>query len=1065
MRIFFTLILLIFSQFLALAQDNVFKVSGIITDAKTKEPMAGVSVIIKGTTKGTLSDLDGKYILEITDSAKILVFQFLGYKTQEVTIGNSATYDIALAEEVKEMEEVLVTSIAIKREKREIGFSAQEIKSQEITDSKEGNLMNSLNSKVAGLQVNASSGSPGAASRMQLRGNASLNGNNQTLIVVDGIPIDNGGGDNTRTLESANRGIDINPDDIASVTVLKGPSAAALYGIRAANGAILITTKSGQSGKTVINFTSSVGMHEVNKLPELQTKYAGGNNGVFAPFDSRQGSPAESRSWGPSYDRLRYNGIPSKWDSRGDIIQSDDPSLAPVTPYNNMNKFFTRGWERNNYLSFSGGTESSNFFLSVGNFRQEGVIPKQVFERTSVKLSGSNQLYKWLKLTASATYTYSEASRLRKGGNWSSPVVSLFRSPNDYDISGGVADPVNTPSSYQFEDGTQKKNAVFDNPFFTVNNNVSTERVNRIIGFVQSDIEIRPWLKAIGRVGIDAFGRSTNENYSKFSAENHREQSYKGSFYESQEFNRNINTDFYLDAQRKLGKNFDYEIRIGNNYVLNNSEVLGLQSYDYLFANFNDFVATDQKSFEPSWSDYRRAIFAFFGDGKIGYKNYLFLNLTGRYEWASTLSQKYSPYFTPGAHLSFVYTDAFNLDKTNWFSFGKIRASVASSANIPKPYQTNTYFDQVGGLTNGFSNQNLFVSQTQSGNREIRPEQLVTYEFGTEAKFFKNRLGIDITYYNTRNYDQILNAQVPVSTGYTRALINDGYINSNGLEIMAYGTPIKKAVTWDVSVNFTSMRSVVNGMTYDYQRVGGVAGFTQGFSGAANGYQYGMIFGASRFKRYGQDPNDLTIREDLPIVVDSLGKPMIETPLGGKSFIIGNPYPDWFSGIRNTVSWKGLTFSLLWDIRRGGKVFNLTKLNMLAMGTHKETENRDQDIIVPNSVYANGTPNQTPIKYNRDYYGSLGGDFGNVPERGMEDASWVRLREMSLSYAIPEKLISKAYFKKLNITFATRNLFLFTKYSGVDPETNAAGNDPSFGRDAYNMPNTRSYHLTLNATF
>ncbi|MDX2195115.1 MAG: SusC/RagA family TonB-linked outer membrane protein [Cytophagales bacterium] len=1066
MKFYVVIYLLVFCTIIAWSQSLPLVLKGIVADTKTQEPMPGVSVAVKGTSKGTLTDAFGKFEIEIADSTYTLVIKFLGYKTKEIKPPSGVEIIVALEEDTKEIEEVIITSVAIKREKKELGYAVQEVKSAEITESKETNLLNALNAKVAGVQINASSGSPGAAARIQLRGNASLNGNNATLIVVDGIPIDNTGGENTRTLESSNRGIDLNPDDIASVTILKGPAAAALYGVRAANGAILITTKSGAEGKTVINFTTGMGMHEVNKLPELQTRFAGGNNGIFIPFDNRQSSPAESRSWGPAYENLRYSGVPTRWDSRGDIIESTDPALGLVAPYHNLNRFFIKGFERNNYVSFSGGKDGSKFFLSMGNFKQNGVIPSQVFERTSVKLSGSNEVYKWLKLSASATYTYSDASRLRKGGNWSAPMVSLLRSPNDMDITNGTNDPAGTPSAYQFDDGTQRKNAVFDNPYFSVNNNISTERINRIIGFIQADIKILPWVNVVARAGIDSYGQSGNENYSKFSAENHREQSYKGSFYESQAYYKNINTDVYIDAQKKINKDFDFELRLGNNYVTNYSERLSLQSYDYQFRDFNDFISTDQKSFEPSWSDYRRAIFGFFADGKIGFREYLFLNLTGRYEWASTISQQYLPYFTPVANLSFVFTDAFGLDtSTTWFSFGKIRGSLASSANIPQPYQTNTYYDAVGGLPTGFAGQNLFISQSTSGNPNILAEQLVTYEFGTEMKYFKNRLGIDFTYYHTRNNNQVLSAQVPVSTGYTRALINDGYILSRGLEVTLYTTPVKQALKWDVQVNFTQMRSVVDGLTYNFQRVGGVAGFTQGFSGAANGYQYGMIFGASRFKRYGQDANDLTIRQDLPVVVDSLGRPTIEVPPTGQYYVIGNPYPDWFSGIRNTISYKSFTISMLWDIRQGAKMFNLTKLNMLAMGTHKDTETRNDATIFANSVNADGSPNTRPILFDRNYYTYMGGDFGNVPERGLEDASWTRLRELSLSYNFTERFLNKSYFQKLTLALSCRNLLLITPYTGVDPETNAAGNDPSFGRDAYNMPNTRSYHLTLNATF
>lgn len=1041
-------------------------IKGAIKDKKDGSGLPGVNVIIKGTTNGTVTDLDGNFSIKVPSKETVIQISSIGYKTQEIVVGDNLVFDINLEEDSKVLEDVVVTAVAIKREKRELGYSVQELKQADINNSQETNIVNAISSKAAGVQVISSSGSPGAAARIRIRGNSSLTQNNDPLFVIDGIPIDNTGGEATRTLESSNRAIDMNPNDIESMTILKGPAATALYGIRAANGAIIITTKKGKAGKVTVNFSSSFGVDVVNKLPGIQNKFAGGNNSIFAPFDIRNDNQpfstsgtGNSRSWGPSYDSLRYDGLSSKWDSRGDIIQSTDPSLARVTPYDNLNNFLQPAIRTDNYASVSGGTEKSTFFLSIGNFRQNGVIPKQLFERNSVKFTATNQINKMLKATASANYTYSEASRMRKGGNWGSPWVSLLRSPNDFDFTNGNSNAVNDPSAYQFADGTQRKNAIFDNPYFAVNNNVTTEKINRLIGLVQLDFQPLSWLNIMGRVGTDISHFGDRQNYSKFSAENHNEDSYVGSLRIAQTLRRDLNTDLLVSADKDLNKDWNIGVRVGHNFWQSSKNINEVTGQQYVISNVENIENTVVKESYVYSSE--RQLMALYLDSKIGFRNYAFLNFTYRREEASTLPKNNQVFSYPSLSLSLVFTDMLKMENNPVLSFGKIRASVAQVGNLPNPYLTNTYFESGLG-TNNFKGQILYQSQGVQGNPNFKPEVATTLEFGTELRFFKNRFVLDVTYYDTQNKNQIVNIQAPASAGYAQAWRNSGYISNKGWEIMAGVTPVKKAIQWDVSVNFTRYRNFVYDVATQFQPIGGSAGFTQGYSSYANGYQYGVIVGTSRIKRYGQDPNDRSIRSDLPMVVDSTtGLPVLEVG----NFIVGNPNPDWFAGIRNTVSYKGWSLSGLLDIKQGGDMFNLTKLNMQAMGTHETTEDRREFKPLENSVFADGRPNNISIYKNRAYYENFGGDFGNAPERGIEDASWVRVREVVLRYSFTKKVTDYLKMQALSLSFSGRNLFLFTPYTGVDPESNAAGNDPSFGRDAYNMPNTRSFVGSLNVTF
>jgi TonB-linked SusC/RagA family outer membrane protein len=1062
----YLLFIILLYGFFAYSQDKI-SITGKILDKKDGSGLPGVSILVKGTTIGTISDIDGVFKIDVPSNESVLVVDFLGYKKQEITVGNKATFDINLEEDTKQLEEVVVTSLAIKRNKRELGYAIQKVEGKDIIDSRENNIVNGLNSKAAGLIINGSSGSPGSSARIRIRGNTSISANNDPLIVIDGVPMNNSGGENTRSLEGSNGAIDINPNDIESISVLKGPAAAALYGVLASNGALIITTKKGAigEGKTSVQVTSTWGVDQVNKLPQLQGKYAGGNNGVFSPFETRQTSSGDSRSWGPLYSDLRYDGIPTALDSRGSIIKSDDPSLQTVTPYDNMGKFFQLGLTRDNNIAVTGSSKKTGFYLAIGNNHQQGVVPKQMFERSSFRLNADHQINDKLKISGSFYYANSNASRSRKGGNWSSPIVSLFRSPRDYDITGGNSDPLNNPDAYQFADGTQKKNAVFDNPFFSVNNNMAKDNTDRFIAYIQADYQITPWLSLMSRQSSDMSFTSKSETYSKFSSENHIEESYKGSYYESQSRSRFLNSDIILSADKDF-KNTNLGLKVGHNYYSQRSEFLSLQGYNYIIPNFDDFVNTDATKFEPEWSDYRQDRYAFYYDSKIGYKNWLFFNHTGRFDRGSTLPQNINNIYTPSFHSSLVFTDLLKVN-SNIYSYGKLKASFATSINLPPAYKTVTYFEPA--VTGGLSGQNLYRSQPILGNPNFRNEYYNTWEIGLENKFFKNRFSIDVTYFNSTTRNLILPGSIiPASTGFARAAINSGFINTQGLETEIGVKPIdKKNLSWNISVNYYEalVQSKVTGLENDFQRVGNVAGFTQGFSGAANGYAYGMILGQTRFQRYGQDPNDLTIREDLPIVVDSLGYPVIQSPPGGGFYIIGNPNPNRIIGLRNSITLGNWTLSAFLDIRTGQKMFNLTKLNMLAMGTHKDTETRDEAQVLENSVNKDGTPNTIAIKKDYAYYQKMGGDFGNVPERGIEDASWVRLREITLRYSFPSALLEKYFIKSMSFGFTVRNAFLITPYSGVDPETNAAGNDPSLGRDAYNMPNTRSFVGTLSVMF
>ncbi|NJM93867.1 MAG: TonB-dependent receptor [Cytophagales bacterium] len=587
------------------------------------------------------------------------------------------------------------------------------------------------------------------------------------------------------------------------------------------------------------------------------------------------------------------------------------------------------------------------------------------------------------------------------------------------------------------------------------------------MGYVQAVYSPLSWLDLTARLGSDYVNEESEEVYSKYSAENHFEFSNQGSYRENFFSKRIINTDIIASAKKKWNNDWETRLSFGHNLVFIKSSSFELLARQLYVDGIYDFSNTDLNTLERSRTDRLTQTIGAYFDGQIAFRDYVYLNLTGRNDWASVLPANNNSFFYPSASLSFVFTEPLGLSTNSVFPFGKFRISLAQVANIPAPYSTSTYFTQAGsGSIRGATPRTL---DGTIGNPAIRPETANSFETGFDLRFLDNRFGLDLTYYLTRNINQIIYAQIPASTGFNEALVNGGTIKNEGIEIVARASLVKtKDFGYDISANFTAYESLVEQIDFNYQEVGGGAGFFQGGTYAVEGQPYGVLLTTNRIKRYGQSLADQSIRNDLPMVVDdSLGYPVIEESTN-QGFILGDPNPDWLMGLRQTLRYKNISLTALLDIRSGGKIWNLTRHNMRAMGTSVDTEDRDVLAVLPNSVFSDGQPNNVPIQKNYDYYTKFG-DFGNVAELTLEDGSWVRLRELGISYELFEedfvRIFGTGLFKSASVSFTGRNLWLWTNYTGVDPETNASGNDNSFGRDAYNQPNTRSYVFSLNLKF
>lgn len=1023
-------------------------ITGTVTDNSAEAmPLIGVNVFVKGKpSTGTITDYEGRYELTVGEDAETLVFTYIGYSRLEIAIEARSLIDVRMGESAEVLDEVVITAVGIERSQKALGYSAQEVTGEALVNAREANLVNALSSKVAGVQVTSSSGNPGASSNIVIRGRTSLN-DNSPLFIIDGVPIDNSFAGSNFT-DQSNRAIDINPDDIESMNILKGGAATALYGVRAANGAVIITTKKGSAKSSGITFSQSLTFDQVNKLPEHQELFAQGALTGGVPVYA---GPGESnRSWGPRLDTLRYDGDASyRYSPLGRIVGQSDPSATGerVRPFDNMGDFFRTGITSNTYLSGSGGNDKTNYFVSGGYLRQTGVVPNSDFSRLTFKVSGSTQLSDRLKVSASANYINSGGQRTNRGSNLSGVMLGLTRAPNTFDLANGFDRAEDEPSAYSFPDGTQRTYwDAYDNPYWSVNRNVSTDRVNRIIGNVGFEYQATDWLSATYRAGSDYYFEERISHW-----DNQSNEFGTGVIFNDLYSYASFNSDFLLTAQGRLSDNFSGRLTLGHNYFSERGYSNVQEGENFIIPDFYDISNVSQVTFADDNIRQRR-IFGTFYDGEIGFRDYLYLGITGRWDWSSTLPVAEVPFFYDSYSLGFVFTEPLGLATDPTFSFGKLRFSYARIGKDAFPYALDNFFV----LTSPVKGQTAFQPGSSIGNPALRPEQTRTMEIGTDLRFFKSRLNVDFTWYNLESVDQILAVPITFSSGFSSLITNAGLVRNRGVEVQITGTPLKRgSFSWDVDLNFTRNRNIVERLGEGVPDLSfASAGVASTNNRAIEGQPFGVLYGT----RWSRD-------EQGNRLIGAEGYPVFDPQDPG---IVGDPNPDWLLGLRNSLSFKGLYVSALLDVRQGGDIFNGTVGVMKNLGTHKSTEAREEEVVL-DGVYAPGTvidgedvsgqPNRTPVRQDSRYYGRY--PFAGVSEASIEDGSWVRLRELTISYRFPRAMLERSPLRSLEVGFSGRNLFLLTDYSGIDPETNLAGASNSFGRDYFNTPNTRSFGVNI----
>jgi TonB-linked SusC/RagA family outer membrane protein len=1020
-------------------------ISGKITDGVSQEPLAGVTVQVPNSNLGTISNSDGTYSLSVPEGTTSLRYSFVGYTTLDAALAATNTINLSMQEDVMGLDMVVVTALGVQKEVKSLGYSTENVSGDVLTSSGETNVIQGLAAKTAGVQVIGSGGTPGTSAKILIRGNSSFTRSNQPLIIVDGIPIDNSQGNLNGSgasdypfnsglggVNSGNRAMDINPDDIESVTILKGPAAAALYGARAGNGAIIYTTKAAKGGKIRAMWTSSVEISQVNKLPELQEKFAGG------------GSPAS----GPSPDAVLADwGPDGAWFTADDVSLGTSYSWGPEltgSPIDNTGNFFQNGITTNNNLSLTGGSSTNAFRFSLGRTNQTGVIPNSDWNRTSIRLSANSKISKNLSVSSSVNYVKSGGIRVQNGSNLAGVMLTLMRAPRNFDLAGVGEEGYLTSSGYP-------RNAFYpyDNPFYSVNKNTNEENVDRIIGNVVTTYKPLPWLDITYRLGADVYSSRRQQRFGI-----HSWAPDPGPVGELEEFTENFSQiygDLLVTGRKKLSSDLSGKLTLGNNLWQTSSKDIYARGRTMSVPDFYSLSNFSELYTGNSEATTRTA--ALFFDGGLEYKNWWYINFTGRNEWSSTFGANQNNFFYPSISSSLILTELMDIPS---LSFGKLRLGYAESGISPPTYSSKTYYVQ-GNFTDGFTNgfgypylgQNGFGQSVAIGNIDLKPERQLGTEVGLDLRFLEGRLSLDFTYYNQKSVDILMLQPISASTGYTNIYTNAGEMTNKGIELTLGGTPIKNDdFRWDIGVTYTKNTNEVTKLASGVDEINIETAFTSVGSFAIVGQPYGALYG-SKWKR----------SSDGQLVIGDDGIPLIDAERGN----IGNPFPDFLMNIQNTFTYKNFRLSGLLDIRQGGDIWAGTYARLTRHGATKITEDRDEMITIQGVKDSDGSANDVAIPKWK-YYVNYLGDFG-ATEQAVYDGSWVRLRALTLSYDFKIKS-SLPLIRSLNVYATGRNLWLSTDYPGVDPETSLTGSGSNVsGFDYFNNPGTKSYIFGIKVGF
>jgi TonB-linked SusC/RagA family outer membrane protein len=1093
------------------AQERV--VTGRVTSTEDATPLPGVNVLLKGTTIGTATDADGKFSLSVPSNGGALIFSFIGLEAKEIEIGDRTTVDVSLGLDVTQLSEVIVTAAGIEREKKALGYSVVNVAGASMQQRSEPDPLRALQGKMPGVSIIGAGGAPGQSTRINIRGFSSMTGNTQPLFVVDGIPFDNSVNPSfgaARGTQYSNRAFDIDPNNIEAITVLKGAAAAALYGSRATNGVVIVTTKSAKktSKKGLeISYNGSANFEEISGIPEYQNVYTQGSNQNYnGGFIGNWGAPFPNHvdrlnaQYGTNYSKIYAPGYPEgtvphqltgvgygisqgyqtifpefMTDIDGDG-QIDDAIAVPLEPHDIIGGFFKTGTVFENGINITNSSEKSTINAGISRMVNEGMVPNSEAKRTSLNFGGSGQLDNGLFISGNVNYvnTTQQTPQMGpsiytdySGGAESSIYARVFYQPRNFDLN-------NLP----FENPVNGNNVFYralDNPHWIAKYNHYSSDVNRVYGNLTFGYDIKEWLNVTFKGGVNTYSESRSSIIRKGGTAlpagqiwtddlTNTEQDYNLIFTLTKDFSENFALRAIVGANAN-DRDFRRRTVTGTDFIVPNL---------YTLANTSVQIANSD-------SKVLRRLYGTYADLQFTFKDFINFNLVGRNDWASTLPEQNRSFFYPGASLAVVFTDATDaLD--NIFSFGKIRAAYTQVGREADPYQTNTTYSVTTPFTAGDGTVYRRASLgNRVGNLNLKNELTKEIEFGLELRHKSERANIDITYFKRNSFDQILPARSAPSSGFFDAIVNAGEIENKGWEIGLNVTPVKLAngFQWDINAAYTRIRTtVIDAGPGGEILIGGVGG---GFSGVLqNIHRKGEVFAAIYGSKNARDA------EGNLLIQPSTGLPYALEDAD----IIGNPHPDFTLGLGNTFSYKGISLYALFDWKQGGDFYSITAASLFLRGQLKVTEDREGLRILP-GIYGDptqfeevngktvGVPlldedgntikNTTPVTafdyHFSDGFGAYGQDEVNV-----YDGTVIRLREITLGYEFPKTLLSKTPFGSARLSISGRNLWWkapnVLEGLNLDPEVLADfASTSTMGFEAGATPTTRRYGFNLSLTF
>lgn len=1044
----FLVLLLVLVAQLTFAQERA--VSGTVSD-NTGMPLPGVSVLVKGTKTGTQTDFDGKYSIKAAPN-QVLIFSYIGMQSQELA-ASSSNVNAKLKNDSVELESVVVTALGIKKDKKALGYATQEVKAAELTRGNNNSLAGALQGKLAGVQITPSSGAPGASSQIVIRGARSFTGNNTPLYIIDGMPVasqaDYSTGNSVTGSDLANRAVDIDPNDIESINILKGQAASVIYGLRASNGVVVITTKSGKgaskSGKPTINFNSSITADDISRKINYQDEYAQGTIGVY--------DPTNSLTWGPKISELpnspayggnvpnALNGMnagahPGKYYVPQRAAAGLDPWVAPRA-YDNFGDFFKTGITINNSFNLTQATDKSNYAFSLGSSNQDGFIPATGMDRYNAKAAFSTKLGDEWKTGFVGNYVNTKISKAT-GANDSS-VAGAFASPVSYDLKGnGFATPTDPYKQIYY------RPTGFNNPYWAAKNNIFDEQTDRFYG--NTYVEFTPVISANDQHKITfryQLGADTYTTNYRDIQEYGNSQTTAGHLDLYGISSRTINSLFTVNYEYKISDDLNLTALLGNEINDRYNKSYEMIGNDLNFGGFPNLknaqqtVATDEIR--------RNRTFGVFGNVNLSYKNFIFLAGTVRNDIVSSMPRDNRSFTYPSVSLGLVLTELEALKGNSTLSFAKLRASWAEVG------QAGDYYDNyytVPSYSGGFwqnspvnyplGGTNAYIPNNVMYDPNLKPQNTRSYELGGELRFFKDRISLDYTYSRQDVVDQIFNVPLAGSTGAANFVTNGGKIHTNSHELIVSVVPVRtNDFEWTISANYTQIDNFVDELKEGVPSIT-LGGFTTPQIRASIGERFPVIYGTA----FARDANG-------NIQVDAKG-----LPISGVTKSLGEVSPKFNLGGTTSFRYKKITLAATFDWKNGGKMYSGTNSLLDTYGLSAKTGNRDE-LVVQEGVLANGQPNTTAVTKQALYTA-----YSNIAETAVYDASFVKLREISLGYTLPQ--FSAGYNIRVN-AFA-RNILLWAKMPNLDPESSQGNNNMAGGFERLSVPQTTSIGVGMNLT-